>query len=145
MVIGHESSSCPKPKSSIAKQCYKCKTVGHIQSECPNAIPTNHSRRHSVSLNTVQCFNCGQSGHVFKQCPYPQIVTVCPPIYPIDFQLGVTMINPYYLRGLPSPQYGGFTGPFDVSMPVTTDVQGIQTGRLGPICYSCSAPGHKVR
>jgi hypothetical protein len=32
---GHESSTCPEPRSVSAKQCYSCGGIGHIQAECP--------------------------------------------------------------------------------------------------------------
>ena len=32
---GHESSTCPEPRSVSSKQCYTCGGIGHIQAECP--------------------------------------------------------------------------------------------------------------
>ncbi|KAK3316994.1 hypothetical protein B0H66DRAFT_309078 [Apodospora peruviana] len=31
----HESSECPLPRTTEAKQCYHCQGLGHVQADCP--------------------------------------------------------------------------------------------------------------
>ncbi|RAK77136.1 putative zinc knuckle nucleic acid binding protein [Aspergillus fijiensis CBS 313.89] len=59
---GHESSSCPLPRTTETKQCYNCQGVGHVQADCP-----------SLRINgaTGRCYNCGQAGHLARKCPIP--------------------------------------------------------------------------
>ena len=33
--LGHESPSCPLPRTLAHKQCFSCGGIGHIQSDCP--------------------------------------------------------------------------------------------------------------
>jgi cellular nucleic acid-binding protein len=41
----------------LAKQCYHCQGLGHVQADCPtlrlNSGPSNG-----------RCYSCGQSGHL---------------------------------------------------------------------------------
>jgi hypothetical protein len=48
----------------IAKQCYHCQGLGHVQADCP-----------TLRLNGTQsggrCYSCGQLGHLAVRPPYP--------------------------------------------------------------------------
>jgi len=57
---GHESSSCPQPRSVSQKQCYSCGGVGHIQAECPSL---------RVQSGGQKCYTCGRFGHIARGCP----------------------------------------------------------------------------
>ncbi|PYI16741.1 hypothetical protein BO99DRAFT_404865 [Aspergillus violaceofuscus CBS 115571] len=39
----------------LAKQCYNCQGVGHVQADCPTLRLNNANGR---------CYNCGQPGHI---------------------------------------------------------------------------------
>ncbi|RAH84001.1 hypothetical protein BO86DRAFT_387450 [Aspergillus japonicus CBS 114.51] len=54
-LTGHESSSCPLPRTTESKQCYNCQGVGHVQADCPTLRLNNANGR---------CYNCGQPGHI---------------------------------------------------------------------------------
>ncbi|KAA8633946.1 hypothetical protein SMACR_07647 [Sordaria macrospora] len=60
----HESSECPLPRSTEAKQCYHCQGLGHVQADCPTL-------RISGAGSTSRCYNCGQPGHYMRACPNP--------------------------------------------------------------------------
>ncbi|KAJ7638780.1 hypothetical protein FB45DRAFT_976853 [Roridomyces roridus] len=60
---GHESSSCPSPRSVSAKQCYSCGGVGHIVPECPSL------RIQQQGGGGQKCYNCGRFGHIARACP----------------------------------------------------------------------------
>ncbi|KAB8203692.1 hypothetical protein BDV34DRAFT_128926 [Aspergillus parasiticus] len=59
---GHESSSCPRPRTTETKQCYNCQGLGHVQADCP-----------TLRLNGAngRCYNCSQPGHLARNCPAP--------------------------------------------------------------------------
>ncbi|KAJ4379462.1 gig suppressor [Neurospora sp. IMI 360204] len=63
-LIDHESSECPLPRSTEAKQCYHCQGLGHVQADCPTL-------RISGAGSTSRCYNCGQPGHYMRACPNP--------------------------------------------------------------------------
>ncbi|WVQ73136.1 hypothetical protein IAR50_002700 [Cryptococcus sp. DSM 104548] len=35
---GHESTACPKPRSTDGRQCYACGGVGHVKTQCVSAF-----------------------------------------------------------------------------------------------------------
>jgi len=68
---GHETASCPSPRTVDAKQCYSCGGVGHIQSDCPTL-------RLQAQNRSKKCYNCERIGHVASNCP-GESVSVAPP------------------------------------------------------------------
>ncbi|RJE19694.1 hypothetical protein PHISCL_07969 [Aspergillus sclerotialis] len=60
---GHESSGCPRPRTTETKQCYNCQGLGHVQADCPTLRLNGASGR---------CYNCSQPGHLARSCPAPQ-------------------------------------------------------------------------
>jgi len=59
----------------ISTVCFRCKQVGHMESDCPNSIikkpcilcgMTDHEMR--ACPNNKICFNCGTPGHVSRDC-----------------------------------------------------------------------------
>lgn len=60
----HESSECPLPRTTEAKQCYHCQGLGHVQADCPTL-------RISGAGATGRCHNCQQFGHYIVRFPPP--------------------------------------------------------------------------
>lgn len=54
---GHESNSCPLPRTTEAKQCYHCQGLGHVQADCPTLRLTG-------TATGGRCYSCGQPGHL---------------------------------------------------------------------------------
>ncbi|KAL3408872.1 putative zinc knuckle nucleic acid binding protein [Aspergillus fumigatus] len=116
---GHESSSCPRPRTTesfgkrkdvdssiIAKQCYNCQGLGHVQADCP-----------TLRLNggaNGRCYNCNQPGHLARNCPAPASGAG---------------------RGVGAPR-GGFNGGFR---------GGYGGYPRAATCYKCGGPNHFAR
>ncbi|KAK3065972.1 hypothetical protein LTS18_002176, partial [Coniosporium uncinatum] len=60
---GHESNSCPHPRTTETKQCYHCQGLGHVQADCPTLRLSG--------ATSGRCYTCGQVGHLARQCPNP--------------------------------------------------------------------------
>ena len=61
---GHESTSCPQPRSTDGKQCYACGGVGHVKTDCPSV-------RGPFGFGGAagpKCYQCGRPGHIARQC-----------------------------------------------------------------------------
>ncbi|KAK3347216.1 hypothetical protein B0T25DRAFT_297211 [Lasiosphaeria hispida] len=58
----HESSDCPLPRTTEAKQCYHCQGLGHVQADCPTL-------RLSGTGSVGRCYNCGLTGHFIVRNP----------------------------------------------------------------------------
>ncbi|KAK8428675.1 hypothetical protein IWX49DRAFT_356783 [Phyllosticta citricarpa] len=87
---GHESNTCPHPRTTEGKQCYHCQGLGHVQADCPTL-------RLSGAGTSGRCYSCGQPGHLARACP-----------------------NPAGMRpGMPRGGYGGFRGGFGGGRPAT--------------------------
>ncbi|UPX13330.1 gig suppressor [Ascochyta rabiei] len=115
---------------SIAKQCYHCQGLGHVQADCPTL-------RLSGAGTSGRCYSCGLTGHLARNCP-----------------------NPGMGRGAGGPPrggYGGFRGGFaGGARPATCykcggpnhfarDCQAqamkcYACGKLGHISRDCTAP-----
>lgn len=50
--------------SNIAKQCYHCQGLGHVQADCPTL-------RLSGGATGGRCYSCNQPGHFARNCPTP--------------------------------------------------------------------------
>lgn len=48
----------------LAKQCYHCQGLGHVQADCPTLRITGASAG-------GRCYSCGQAGHLARNCPTP--------------------------------------------------------------------------
>lgn len=74
---GHESNNCPHPRTTeskstntndvledkmltpnLAKQCYHCQGLGHVQADCPTL------RLSGGTGGGGRCYSCGQMGHL---------------------------------------------------------------------------------
>jgi hypothetical protein len=51
---GHESASCPQPRTVSTKQCYSCGGVGHIQAECPSLRLQGGNQKCYVSFHAYE-------------------------------------------------------------------------------------------
>jgi hypothetical protein len=57
-----------KKKSYV--KCFKCSTLGHFSSECPNKKNDQaKSSRRQRSLSQRMCFGCKENGHNIANCP----------------------------------------------------------------------------
>ncbi|KAJ4402113.1 gig suppressor [Didymella pomorum] len=75
--IPHTSLTPP-----LAKQCYHCQGLGHVQADCPTL-------RLSGAGTSGRCYSCGLTGHLARNCP-----------------------NPGMGRGAGGPPRGGYGGGF---------------------------------
>lgn len=46
----------------LAKQCYHCQGLGHVQADCPTL-------RLSGGASNGRCYSCGQTGHLAVRRP----------------------------------------------------------------------------
>jgi len=63
---GHESNTCPLPRTTETKQCYHCQGLGHVQADCPTL-------RLISGTVSGRCYNCDQFGHLARNCPFPNV------------------------------------------------------------------------
>ena len=50
----------------VAKQCYHCQGLGHVQADCPTL-------RISGASTGGRCYSCGQPGHLAVSIYYPSL------------------------------------------------------------------------
>lgn len=116
---GHESSTCPSPRTVAAKQCYSCGGVGHIQAECPNLRVLGGNQKCYVRSPESRCDtrrlisqNCGRFGHIARACP--------------SGATGVSGAG--FVSRIPPPG------------------RALNTSTLPPVkCYRCGGPNHMAR
>ena len=63
-VIHEERDPYKSLTLSIAKQCYHCQGLGHVQADCPTL-------RLSGAGTSGRCYSCGLTGHLARNCPNP--------------------------------------------------------------------------
>jgi len=121
--------------ADLAKQCYHCQGLGHVQADCPTL-------RLSGGAAGGRCYSCGQAGHLAvrwaqylikikhrsdvrqRNCPNPNTAPA-PPAAP-------AAAAPPVGRGA-----GGFRGG-------RGGYSGVQTNRAAT-CYKCGGPNHFAR
>jgi len=70
---GHESTSCPQPRSTDGKQCYACGGVGHVKSDCPSVrgqFGGGFAGGPGAGgfAGGQKCYQCGRPGHLARNC-----------------------------------------------------------------------------
>jgi cellular nucleic acid-binding protein len=62
-VCSHANTLFPSPNTFVAKQCYHCQGLGHVQADCPTL------RIAGGAPTSSRCYNCGNPGHLARNCP----------------------------------------------------------------------------
>ncbi len=127
---GHESNSCPLPRTTDAKQCYHCQGLGHVQADCPTLRLTGAS-------TGGRCYNCGQPGHLAVCILRLSSSFTLLPILTHSSKRACQAPNAAGLgRGVPMAPRGGYGG---------YSRGGFAAGGARSMCYKCGGPNHFAR
>jgi hypothetical protein len=64
LIHGTANPSRTRTDEQIAKQCYHCQGLGHVQADCPTL-------RLSGAGTSGRCYSCNLPGHLARNCPNP--------------------------------------------------------------------------
>ncbi|KAL7412304.1 hypothetical protein BDY24DRAFT_370817 [Mrakia frigida] len=143
----HESSSCPHPRTTEARQCYSCGGVGHISATCPSQQQNRggpggfRGPPGGAGLGGPKCYNCGGPGHLARLCPSP------PGTGAALQQQGGFAHNPTggnFGGGFRSQPMGGFGGGFPRA-PGGFGGPRVNLAAVGTKCYRCNGDNHFAR
>ncbi len=113
----------------VAKQCYHCQGLGHVQADCPTL-------RISGAGTGGRCYSCGQPGHLAVSISYnplrlsvDRLKRACP-------NNGFHAVQPMGIGRGAFIARGGFGGGFR---------GGFAGGPRPATCYKCGGPNHYAR
>ncbi|KAG0152009.1 hypothetical protein CROQUDRAFT_36121, partial [Cronartium quercuum f. sp. fusiforme G11] len=135
---GHESATCPNPRTADAKQCYSCSGIGHLAMDCPSVKVAGPG----FQAGGQKCYTCGRFGHISRMCSQAGFNNGSRGGYPgASFKPRLApgqVIQCYKCQGMnhyardcmaPGPAFGGVSSALNRSKT----------------CYRCQLAGHIAR
>ena len=125
-------TSSNHPDLCVAKQCYHCQGLGHVQADCPTL------RISGAGTGGGRCYSCGQPGHLAACVPISEYCT--DRLTLVQRSCPNTGFQPAFGAGRGAmPPRGGFAGGFRGGFA------GGVGGSRPATCYKCGGPNHYAR